>query len=81
MGAQMQTPGGRPGVWTYTCTESPKGSADSLKYQALPRCIVCRTPVSQSFHTLCRSCFAWHLAGQHLGRYRSLTRLVVGVRT
>jgi hypothetical protein len=83
MGSQMKTPGagGRSGAWTNSCTDNAESSADHWKYQAWSRCTVCLTPVSRRHHTLCRTCFAWHVAGQHLVRYRSLTRLVVGVRT
>lgn len=43
-------------------------------------CVACRTPVTQHWHRLCRSCWAWHLAGQHLQRYSSLVKLNRGVR-
>jgi len=42
----------------------------------LRRCIACLTPTAKSWHMLCRSCWAWHLAGKHLRRYVGLTRLV-----
>lgn len=40
------------------------------------RCAVCPVPVDKPWHTLCRECYAWHLAGLHLQRFVRLTRLV-----
>jgi hypothetical protein len=82
MGAHVKTPGagGRSGARTNTYADTAKDTVDGRGYQALPRCIACRTPVSRSHHTLCRACWKWQLAGLHLRGYVSLTRLVDGVR-
>lgn len=46
----------------------------------LRACLACLTPTAKPWHPLCRSCFAWHLAGQHLRRYANLTRLIQEAR-
>jgi hypothetical protein len=40
------------------------------------RCVACLTPTAKPHHRYCRACWAWGIAGQHLGRYVALTRLV-----
>ena len=78
MAAQMTTPGagGRSGAGNYACTDDSDDIARGLHDQPRPPCIACRTQVSQRHHLLCRSCWAWRIAGQHLRSYVGLTRLV-----